>query len=218
MPQPVTVPISIFDVVVEFVRPNLRLAMTRTDIVEDLFDQFSRWDITVDDIEVVNEGKPSEQGVKFKIPKRKTAFFFSPSQARLTWDDANWETAEETIEILTIGIDALARHGKVEVSKYKTSVALHLQPKDVPFIQILRPFASPELARFQLTPLTAFATVLRWEGRRVTIDGSAQLANAVFLRFERDFPGTSAIPDMAQEMLADERTLYSIIGVEEVGQ
>jgi hypothetical protein len=216
MPEPVTVPISIFDIVVEFARPNLRLAMTRTDIVEDLFDRFSPWEITVDDLEVINEGKPSEQGIKFKIPKRKTAFFFGASQARLTWDDANWETAGETIDILTIGIDALAKHGGVKVSKYKTSVALHLQPKNVPFIELLRPFASPELARLQSTPLTAFATVLRWEGRRITIDGSAQLANAVFLKFDRDFPGTSAIPDLAQEILADERVLYSIIGVEEV--
>jgi hypothetical protein len=216
MAEPVTVPISIFDVTMEFVRPNLRLAATRADIVEELFDRFSHWDITVDDLESVNEGKPSEQGVKFKIPKRKTTFFFSVSQARLTWDDANWETAGETIEILTIGLEALVRHGNVEVLKYKTAVSLHLQPKKTPFIELLKPFASPALAAIQSTPLTAFATVLRWDDRRITIDGSAQIANAVFLRFERDFPGASAIPDLAAGILADERSLYSILGVEEV--
>ena len=122
MPEPVSVPISIFDVTAEFVRPNLRLAMTRADIVEELFDGLSYWDLTIDDLEVINEGKPSEQGVKFKIPKRKTTFFFSASHATLTWDDANWESAGETIDILTIGLDALAKHGKVEVSKFKTGV------------------------------------------------------------------------------------------------
>ncbi len=216
MAESVTVPISILDVTIEFVRPNLRLAMTRTDIVEELFDRFCHWDITVDDLEVISEGKPSEQGVKFKIPKRKTTFFFSPSQAHLTWDDANWNTAGETIEILNIGLDVLAKHGKVEVLKYKTAVILHLQPRNAPFIEILKPFASPALAKIQSTPLTAFATVLRWEGRSVTIDGSAQIANAVYLRFERDFPGSFAIPDLAAEILADEQKLYSIIGIEEV--
>lgn len=216
MAEPVTIPISIFEVVIEYAKPNLRLALTRTDIVEELFDQFGRWDITVDDLEVVNEGKPSEQGVKFKIPKRKIAFFFSAAQARLTWDDANWETAEETIEILTIGLDALARHGKVTPSKFKTAVALHLQPKTVPFVDLLKPFASPPLAKLQDTPLTAFATVLRWEGRRVTVDGSAQLANAVFLRFERDFPGDIPLPVMAHNIHADEEILFAMLGVEEV--
>jgi hypothetical protein len=216
MAEPVTVPISIFDVTIEFVRPNLRFAMTRADLVDELFDGFSRWGITVDDLEVVNEGKPSEQGVKFKIPKRKTTFFFSPSQAKLTWDDANWETAGETIEILTIGLEALVKHGAVEFLKYKTGVALHLQPRDASFIELIKPFASPALAEVQSTPLTAFATVLRWEGRRITIDGSAQIANAIFLHFERDFAGTSAIRDLAAEILADERKLYSILGVEEV--
>jgi len=216
MAELVTVPISIFDVTMEFVRPSLRLAMSRDNIIEEIFEGLSRWELTVDDLEIIKEGKPSEQGVKFKIPKRKTTFFFSPSQARLTWDDANWETAGETIEILMIGLDALSKLGNVQVSKYKTAIALHLQPKNSSCIDLLRPFAAPALAKIQTTPLMAFATVLRWEGRRITIDGSAQIANALFLRFERDFPGTSAIPDLANEILADERNLYSILGVEEV--
>ncbi len=218
MTEGITIPISIFDVIIEYSKPNLRLAMTRTDIVEDLFERFGRWDITVDDLEVINEGKPSEQGVKFKIPKRKTAFFFSAAQARLTWDDANWETAEETIEILAIGLDALAKHGKVQPSKFKTAVALHLQPKSLPFVDLLKPFANPALAKLQGSPITAFATVLRWDGRRVTLDGSAQLANAVFLNFERDFPGEIALPDMAKQIYGDEQILFSILGVEEVSR
>jgi len=216
MAEGITIPISIFDVVIEYSKPNLRLAMTRTDIVEDLFERFSRWDITVDDLEVISEGKPSEQGIKFKIPKRQTAFFFSAAHARLTWDDANWETSEETVEVLAIGLDALAKHGNVHPSKFKTAVALHLQPKSLPFVALLKPFASPALAKLQDSPITAFATVLRWDGRRVTVDGSAQLANAVFLKFERDFPGEIALLDMAKQIYGDEQMLFSILGVEEV--
>jgi hypothetical protein len=216
MTELVTIPISIFDVIIEYAKPNLRLALTRTDIVEELFEKFGRWNITVDDLEVISEGKPSEQGVKFKIPKRKTAFFFSAAQARLSWDDANWETAEETVEILAIGLEALARHGKVLPAKFKTAVALHLQPKTLPFVDLLKPFAHPAFAKLQDSPITAFATVLRWDGRRITVDGSAQLANAVFLKFEREFPGGIELPDMAKQIYADEQTLFSILGVEEV--
>jgi len=215
MPETITIPISIFEVVIEYDRPNLRLAMTRTDIVEYLFDQFGKWDITVDDLEVVNEGKPSDQGVKFKIPKRKTTFFFSAAQARLTWDDANWPSAEETIEILNIALEALQKHGNVNPAKFKTALALHLQPENVPFVDLLKPFANPILLKLQDSPITAFATVLRWEGRRITIDGSAQLANAVFLRLERDFPGDMPTAEVAQALLEDERTIFAMLGVQE---
>lgn len=214
--MPVSVPISIFDLTMQFVRPNLRLAMNRADFVEDLFEQFGRWDISVDDIEVVQEGKPSEQGIKFKIPKRQVTFFFGPSHAQLIWDDAKWEAASEIIEILTIGLEALTKHGKVEVRTYKAVVALHLQPLKVPFIELLKPFASQALIKIDPSPITAFATVLRWEGRRITIDGSAQIANAIYVRFERDFPGYLPIETISGEIRTDEESLYSIIGVEEV--
>jgi len=218
MTEPVSIPISIFDVTIEFVKPNLRLAMDRANIVEELFDRFSRWGISVDDLDVIKDGKPSEQGVKFKLPGRKTTFFFGPSFARLTWDDANWETADGTMEILSIGLEALASHGQVQAGKYKASVVLHIQPKKGSFIDLLKPFGPPALYALDGSPLTAFATVLRWEARRITIDGSAQIANAIFLRFERDFPGSVSVKDMAAELLAEEKKLFSIIGVEETAQ
>jgi hypothetical protein len=215
MPEPVNIPISIVDVTMIFARPNLRLAMDRQDIVAQLFERFARWDINVDDIEVIKEGKPSEQGVKFKIPKRRTSFFLGPASCRLTWDDANWETAEETIEVLKAGLDVLSKTGKVEIRSFRTSIALHLQPKNVPFIQLFQTFAAPQLLKIESAPLKAFATVLKWENRRITLDNSAQIANAIFLRFEREFLGKTDLYEIAKTLREDEGTLFSILGVEE---
>jgi hypothetical protein len=119
MPEPLTIPISIFDVTMDFTRPNLRLAITGQEVVEELFESFAKWDAKVDDIEVIKEGKPSEQGVKFKLPKRRTSFFFGPVNCRLIWDDANWETAAETIEILQSALAVLHKTGKAEIGSYK---------------------------------------------------------------------------------------------------
>jgi hypothetical protein len=149
--------------------------------------------IQVDDVEVITEGKPPEQGIKFKISKRRTSFFFGSSRCRLTWDDSDWESALETIEILTIGVSTLVELASVEIAIYKSAISLHLQPKTARSIELLKPFAAPQLVALEKSPLTAFATVVKWEGRRITIDGSAQIANGIFLKFERDFPGVMPI-------------------------
>ena len=215
MPEPVTIPIAIVDVTMEYVRPNMRLLIDRINVVDRLFEVYSRWGVKVDDVEVITEGKPSEQGVKFKIPKQRTSFFFSPAHCRLTRDDADWGSAEETMEILRAGLGALAEIAGVQIGCFKTSISLHLQPKTAPFVQLLRPFAAHRLVALDPSEITAFATVVKWNMRRITIDGSAQLANGIFLRFEREFPGSSTIDDIATQLRADENELFGILGVEE---
>jgi hypothetical protein len=216
MPELVTIPVAIVDLTMEYLRPNMKLLMDRIKLVDQLFERYSPWDIKVDDVEVITEGKPSEQGVKFKIPKRRTSFFFSPSLCRLTLDDASWESAEETIAILNIGLETLSEIAGVEIKRYKTSIALHIQPKTAPFVELLKPFAAAKLVALDSSPMTAIASVVRWKDRSVTIDGSAQFANAIFLRFEREFPGAMPVPEIAQQLKADEDELFATIGIEEI--
>jgi hypothetical protein len=215
MPEPITIPIATVDITMEYVRPNLLLLMDRIKVVDQLFERYGAWQIQVDDVEVITAGKPSEQGIKFTIPKLRTAFFFGPSQCRLTRDDADWESAEETIQILTIGVSTLADVAGTQIATYKTAISLHLQPKTAPFIELIKPFAAPQLATLEKSPLTAFATVVKWKGRRITIDGSAQIANGIFLKFEREFPGAMPVQEIAIQLRADEGELFALLKVEE---
>ena len=216
MPEPVTIPIAIVNVTMEYVRPNMKLLMDRIRVVDQLFERYSPWNIKVDDVEIITEGKPSDQGIKFKIPRCRTSFFFSAAQCQLTQDDANWRAAEETIKILKIGVGTLAEVAGVEISSYKTAIALHLQPKTASSIQLLAPFASARITAFDPSPMTAFATVVKWDKRRITMDGSAQLANAIFLKFEREFPGKMPIEEVALQLKIDEDELFTLLGVEEL--
>jgi hypothetical protein len=59
------------------------------------------------------------------------------------------------------------------------------------------------------------ATVAKWEHRKVTIDGSGVVANAVFLRFEREFPSAANYREIAAQLRKDEEELFTILGVEE---
>lgn len=215
MPELVTIPIAIFEITVEYARPVMKLLMDRKEVVDVLFEQFKPWKIKVDDLEVISAGKPSEQGVKFKLPTKRTSFFFGAASCTLTRDDADWESAEETIQIFDIGISALRASGGVEVGSFQTAIALHLQPKNLQFIELLKPFAPAPLAALDPSPMKAIAAVIKWKKRKVTIDGSSQLANGVFLRFEREFESTETYDAIAAQLKTDEDELFELIGVKE---
>ena len=215
MPHLVTIPIAILDITIEYSRPNMRLLVDRAKVVDQLFQAFTEWNVRVDDVEVISEGKPSDQGIKFKIPAKRTSFMFGAGSCKLNRDDASWATAEETIAILDTGWRILRELGPVEAGAYKTSIALHLQSKTTPFIELLRPFASHPLTGLETDPIKAIAGVVKWERRRVTVDGSNQSANGVFVRLEREFEGSATYSEIAQQLRIDETKVLELLDVEE---
>jgi len=56
MPELITIPVSIVEVIVEYVRPNMKLLVDRATVVDRLFEGFSPWDVKVDNVEALNEG------------------------------------------------------------------------------------------------------------------------------------------------------------------
>jgi len=218
MPHPITIPIALFEVMIEYTRPNMKLLVDRAKVVDRLFEAFSPWNMKIDDVEVINEGKPSDQGVKFKIPKKRTSFMFGAGSCKLNRDAADWPSAEETIAILAAGWDVIAELGEVTPGAYKTGIAMHLQPKTTPFVDILKPFAPPQLVRLEPPPVKAVATVVKWDKRRITLDGSGQLANAVFVRLEREFEGSASYSEIAEQLRADETELFALLDVAEEEQ
>jgi hypothetical protein len=97
----------------------------------------------------------------------------------------------------------------------KTAISMHIQPRALSFIDILRPFLPAQLAALETEPVMTMAAVAKWDNRKVTIDGSATLANGLFVRLERDFPGASTYQEIALQLRKDEEALFKILGVEE---
>lgn len=216
MAEQVTIPISTFEISIAYTRPVLNLWLNRAAIVQKMFDTFHPWNLTVDDVEGITTGKPSEQGVKFRLPFQKITFFFGPAGCKFTKDAATWPGAEETLRILTAALDLLVHHGGVELGARSTSLVLHIQPRSVPFRELLWPFLAPAIAQMEDSRAEAMAYVVRWKGRRITLDGSATLANGVFAHLERDFEPTSSLVDMKEALFNDEVSLLKLLGVEEV--
>jgi len=215
MPHLVTIPIALFEVTIEYMRPNMKLLVDRAKVVDRLFVAFAPWNVKVDDVEVITEGKPSDQGVKFKMPTRRTSFMFGAGSCKLIRNDADWPSAEETITILATGWSVLSELGGVAPGAYKTAIAMHLQPKTTQFIEILKPFAPPRFLELETAPLKAAAAVVKWEKRRITVDGSSQLANGLFVRLEREFEGSADYGTIAAQLRADENELFALLDVAE---
>lgn len=215
MPEIVTTPISYFEVEMEYAAPDIKMWLDRANVVQAVYAALRPWNITVDDVEIITTGKPSEQGIKFKIPQKLSSFFFGPAYCKFTHDSTSWETAEETIQILDAAFQALVAQTKTTVIKRKTTIVLHVQPKTLPFFQILAPFVPPKLAALEAAPPTTMATVVKWDKRKLTIDGSAQLANGIFLRFEREFDADASYEDMARRLHADETEIFKTLDIQE---
>lgn len=214
MPELISIPVSYFEATFNYKEPNVMLWLDRATVVQSLFTALKPWHIDVDNVEVVTTGKPSEQGIKFKIPQKQIAFFFSPTLCKFSKDNADWESAEETIAVMDVAFSALAKSGKIEAATIETVIALHMQPKALTLMKILGPFVPPQLAALDGVVKT-MATIVKWDKRKVIIDGSGQLANGVFLRFEREFDGTAAYQQIAEQLRADEEALFALLDVKE---
>src|SRR5258708_31614613 len=100
MPELVSIPISYFEATFKYREPNVMLWLERANVVQALFRALKAWNIDVDDVEIITVGKPSEQGLKFKLPRKQVVFFFSATLCKFSKDNADWESAEETITIM----------------------------------------------------------------------------------------------------------------------
>ena len=125
----------------------------------------------MDDIEVIDQGKNSEKGLKYKLPSKKASFFFGASYCKFTQDDANWNMAEETATILAAGLSTLLATTDVKIGKQKTGLALHLQPKTGRFIDILSPLVPQQLRDLEGTLVQTMASVVKWDDRKMRIPG-----------------------------------------------
>jgi hypothetical protein len=161
MPEHVTIPISIFELTVNYVKPDVRLWADRGEIVQAIFDALSPWSPNFDATEVINVGKPSEQGVKFKLTSKNISFFFGPTVCKFTKEGATWADADETTLILDTALNVLATIGRVVFAKKAAILSLHLQPKTVSYKEILKPFLAVPIAKLESNPIEAMAILAR---------------------------------------------------------
>jgi hypothetical protein len=215
MPQIVTTPRSYLEVLIPYKRPNVHLWLDRANVVQSLFDVFGKWKVQVDDVEILSNGKPSEQGIKFRLPEKQTTFFFNGAECRFTRDNTSWETAAETIEILDAGLSTLMKVGKIEPAKYHAIVSLHIQPKSMPFLEILKRLIPAPMAALETESPRTMASVVVWNKRKVTIDGSGIIANGIFIRFEREFSADLSYQEIGHQLQADEDGIFAMLDVQE---
>jgi hypothetical protein len=215
MAESVTIPVSVLELTLEYESPDFRLWLDRASIVQAVFDALSPWEPRFDDVDAVTTGKPTEQGFAIKLPLKRISFFFGAALCKFTRENVNWEMAEETITVLDAGVSALTRSSRAVIGLINTAVSLHIQPKSVPFMKLLAPLIAPQVQGLDSEPIITMATVAKWPHRKVTIDGSGLVANAVFLRSEREFLSTAGYNEIAERLRDDQGDLFKLLGLEE---
>lgn len=218
MPEKVNIPISVFEYVADYTRPVISIWMDRAVLVQSMFDAFQRWKLDVNDIEPITTGKPSEQGIKIKLPGLRVSFFFGPSSCKLTRDGVDWTTTGETIEILATALNTLTKSSDVRLRNQKTVVALHIQPTTKTFVEILMPFLSPDIKTLRDGEIKTGASIVKWDSGKITLDGSGIVPNAIYLRFEHEFDVETSFEEMADVIRKEENALFALLGIEDDSQ
>jgi hypothetical protein len=215
MPELVIIPISFFEVAINYEKPEARLLGDRVPLVQAISDALLPYEFSLDDLEVLTAGKPSEQGVMFRLPQKHISFFVGPTLCRFSRNAVDWDLAEETISILDLVVSTLSALTGIRMNEKKTTIGMHLQPRTMPFRDVLRPFVPEQIAKLESAPITTMASVTRWAHRAITIDGSGSLANGVFVKLERAFAASHSYEEITQQLWKDEQELFAIMGVTE---
>lgn len=216
MPTEITIPISVFELAVQYVKPNIRLIADRAGAVQELFSAFAPWSPQLDDMEMITAGKPTEQGVRLKISSQNAAFFFGATECKFTKNSAVWAEADQIFAMIDVALEALHRAAGVVYAGRTSILSLHLQPRTVQFRDILRKFIVPEILALSRDEITTMAIVTRWPKYRITLDGSAALANGIFLQAERQFDATTTFDNIKEIIFRDEQDLFKLLDVVEV--
>jgi hypothetical protein len=189
--------------------------MDRAALVQSMFDSLAKWNLDVDNVEPITTGKPSEQGIRIRIPEKRVAFFFGPSDCKFTRDSVDWSTAQETVEILQTFLSCLLTGTAVQLKNQKTALIMHLQPTTKKFLDLLKPFLPESLQAFSAGEVTSGASVVKWKGSRITLDTSVHVANAIYLKYEQEFDSSVSFETIATELRAAEKNLFQILDIEE---
>lgn len=197
-------------------KPVIRLLADRADIIQGLFDAFGEFEPNADGLEVISVGKTTEQGIRLRIASQGITLFFGATYCKLTKDAASWAEADAILRILDRFLTILAERSDVSPGRRTSVLSLHLQLKTGSFKEILRPLIVPGIKGLEPAPLDAMAIFARWPRYRITLDGSAQLANGLFVQMERDFDQDLSYADMKQAIYKDEVDLFALLGVEEI--
>ncbi len=215
MAELITIPVSFLELTMDYERPAIRLLTDRVLVMQGVLDVLEPWNASLDDIEVIAHGKFSQQGVMFRIPLKHFSFFLGATSCRFGRENIDWSSADETIAMIDAVICSVTTLSGVAMAKMTATLGMHIQPRTTTYLDLLNPFMAPRLATLEKEPLRTMAIVAKWGKRGLTLDGSAMVANGVFIKIEREFDGTIKYTDIAAQLKKDEDDVFGILGVRE---
>ena len=217
MPASITIPISTFEMIFNYETPSFALMFDRRKVLEELFTALAPWSPNLDDVEFLDNGKQSDRGVRIKLPNKSAQFFYGPTACRFVKDAASWADYNDLEQMISAAIPAFLRVTGIRFSTQTSMVSIHIQPTEVPFRDVLRKALVPEpFVALDATPTTVVAMVVRWAKHRITLDGSAALANGIFLQMEREHDGQTTLEDVGQLIAKDQQDIFTILDVKEI--
>ena len=216
MPAAFTIPLCSFDMSFVYDQPVVSFMADPAPLIREVFAAYAPWKPNFDDIQFPNEGKNSDRGVNFKIASQNASLFVGPAHSRFVKETANWAEADLIESLMQAGLSAIRRVAELNFRSQHTVLSMHVQPTIVPFRDIIRKALMTErIVALDAEPTNGMAMILKWPSYRVTIDGSAAIANGIYLQLERDFGGQATFDEVKTAIRADQLALYDLLDFKE---
>jgi hypothetical protein len=217
MPEKIVIPYSFADYVARFRRPAIKfLGGDRVAVVQAIVDAWLPWDFKISNMELRTEGNLAEQGINFKLPEHGVSFFVTATECRFNKENASWNSEDETLKLLDAVQKAVLDSTSAEIAIQTLTLSIHFQPRTKPNKIILAALAAPAVTHlYSSDEPTAYAYILKWKDRSVTLDGSANFANGIFLRLSHEFDDKASLGQIARQLHEDELSVFQMLDVEE---
>ncbi len=216
MPAAITIPLCSFDISFVYEKPVVQFLADRAVMIREVFTAFAPWTPSFDDIQFPTEGKNSDRGVNFKIASQNASFLVGPVNSRFIKEGANWAEVDLIDSLMQAGLSGIRRVSEINFRSQHVVVSMHIQPTTVPFRDILRKaIMSERILALDAEPTNVMAMILKWPRYRLTIDGSAALANGIYLQVERDFDGQATFDDVKTAFRADQAAIFGLLDIKE---
>ena len=205
------IPESLFELNVEFQEPMLEAWNKHPyGIVEALYQALKAWGVTLENAMWEKDPKTIRDArVAFEIPRASSIIRAGLETLSFTAFNQDWESAPQILPLFGAVTAKVVNFGSVAVSDFRTILALHVIPGPRPFVESMRNLVNAKaLGQAQMYGFSIYN-----QDSTIMLDKSVKYPGGVFVRLDRNFPGTTLFKEIVAALHQDQVKALGFLGI-----
>jgi hypothetical protein len=211
----VEIPYGVVEFTATFKKPILKAWLGTALIIEAVLDALEPFGFQLDGVDVKTQmEKLTDYAVVFKRSTPGVTLTLQLGRLVIVAENLDWTEAQHSIATAQVAVDTILQHTKAEIAGQNLLLALHIQLKAKPREDVMAPLLSPNAFKLMDGDIRFPGVILQREKSSVVIDASLAFANGLFVRINRQHGPEVTLTRMSEMLLADEKKLFEVLGLE----